>query len=303
MGRHSAHAAEPSQPEKRELPGHIAAALAGAGGAADSAGQPWAGRSLAGDDAKIHNFDDDDGTADAGYLAAVAALINGTGGEAEVVAALATARVFVPVVAQLAEEAEGVDGLHADKQADMALVTLKAPDGRTAMPVFTSAAALEAWHPQARPVAVYAARAALSAVSEGAQLLVLDPGSDFAFVVRRPAMWALAQQKDWTPSYLDDQLETALASTVSTFAAVRRLETQAGGGVVSLTAGGRQVQGGGAGPELRVVLFLEDGLDAAAVQTLVAQLNDAWARMDSFAEGVDSMEVKLQRAAQEPAPR
>ena len=107
-----------------------------------------------------------------------------------------------------------MDGLHADKQADMALVTLKAPDGRTAMPVFTSAAALEAWHPQARPVAVYAARAALSAVSEGAQLLVLDPGSDVTFVVRRPAMWSLAQQRDWTPSYLDDELEAALNGTV-----------------------------------------------------------------------------------------
>ncbi|MFJ4226832.1 SseB family protein [Paenarthrobacter nicotinovorans] len=306
MGRHSA-GSESNQPEsnqqqRRELPGHIAAALAGAGGATDSAGQPWAGRSLAGDDAKIHNFDDDDGSADAGYLAAIAGLFNGTGGEADVVASLATARVFVPVVAQLAEEAEGVDGLHADKQADMALVTLKAPDGRTAMPVFTSAAALELWHPQARPVAVYAARAALSAVSEGAQLLVVDPGSEFAFVVRRPALWALAQQKDWTPSYLDDQLETALVSTISGFAAVRRLETQAGGGVASLTSDGRQVQGGGAGPELRVVLFLEDGLDAAAVQTLVGQLNEAWASMDSFAEGVDSMEIKLQRAAQEPAP-
>lgn len=302
MGRHSAHEPELNQREKRDLPGHIAAALAGARGATDSAGQPWAGRSLTGDDAKIHNFEDDDGTADAGYLAAIAALIDGTGGEAEVVASLATARVFVPVVAQLAEEAEGVDGLHADKQADMALVTLKAPDGRTAMPVFTSAAALEAWHPQARPVAVYAARAALSAVSEGAQLLVLDPGSQFAFVVRRPAMWALAQQKDWTPSYLDDQLETALVSTISAFTAVRRLETHPGGGVASLTADGRQVLGGGPGPELRVVLFLEDGLDAGAVQALVAQLNDAWARMDSFAEGVDSMEVKLQRAAQERAP-
>jgi len=302
MGRHSAHEPELNQREKRDLPGHIAAALAGAGGATDSAGQPWAGRSLTGDDAKIHNFEDDDGTADAGYLAAIAALIDGTGGEAEVVASLATARVFVPVVAQLAEEAEGVDGLHADKQADMALVTLKAPDGRTAMPVFTSAAALEAWHPQARPVAVYAARAALSAVSEGAQLLVLDPGSQFAFVVRRPAMWALAQQKDWTPSYLDDQLETALVSTISAFTAVRRLETHPGGGVASLTADGRQVLGGGPGPELRVVLFLEDGLDAGAVQALVARLNDAWARMDSFAEGVDSMEVKLQRAAQERAP-
>ncbi|MFF1828194.1 SseB family protein [Paenarthrobacter sp. NPDC058040] len=289
------------QEHRRELPGHIAAALAGAGGATDSAGQPWAGRSLSGEAAKIHNFEDDDGSADSGYLAAVAALLAGAGSEAGVVASLATARVFVPVVATLAEEADGVDGLHADKQADMALVTLKAPDGRTAMPVFTSSAALERWHPEARPVAVYAARAALSAVSEGAQLLVLDPGSDFTFVVRRPAMWALARQQDWTPSYLDDQLEAALASTVSGFRSVRRLETQPGGGVASLTADGRQVPGGGAGPELRVVLFLEDGLDAAAVQALVAQLNDAWARMDSFAECVDSIEVKLQRAAQEPA--
>ncbi|MFJ6456727.1 SseB family protein [Paenarthrobacter sp. NPDC091669] len=286
----------------RHLPGHIAAALAGAGGATDSAGQPWAGRSLSGDDARIHNFEDDDGTADAGYVTAMAALINGTGTEADVVASLATARVFVPVVAQLAEEAAGLDGLHADKQADMALVTLKAPDGRKAMPVFTSAAALETWHGEARPVAVYAARAALSAVSEGAQLLVLDPGSDFTFVVRRPAVWALAQQRDWTPSYLDDQLESALASTVSAFRTVRRLETQPGAGVASMTADGRTVSGGGSGPELRVVLFLEDGLDAVAVQTLVTQLNEAWARMDSFAEGVDSIEVKLQRAAQEPGP-
>ncbi|HEY8702240.1 MAG TPA: SseB family protein, partial [Arthrobacter sp.] len=64
-------------PAPRHLPGHIAAALAGAGGPADSAGRPWAGRSLAGDESKIHNFEDDDGTADAGYLAAVVALLDG----------------------------------------------------------------------------------------------------------------------------------------------------------------------------------------------------------------------------------
>ena len=111
---------DPGISPQRHLPGHIAAALAGAGGTGDSAGQPWAGRSLAGDDAKIHNFENDDGTADAGYVAAVRALQAGTGDEAGVVAALATARVFIPIVAQLAEEAETADGLHADKQADMA---------------------------------------------------------------------------------------------------------------------------------------------------------------------------------------
>ena len=290
----------------RHLPGHIAAALAGAGGATDSAGQPWAGRSLTGDDAKIHSFEDDDGTADAGYLAALADLAAGTGDEAAVVAALATARVFVPILAQLAEEGEAAAGahgdqlhgdLHSDKQADMALVTLKAPDGRTAMPVFTSAASLTAWHPEARPVAVYAARAALSAVAEGAELLVLDPGSNLTFVVRRPAVWALAQQQTWTPSYADPDLAAALGEGAVSFPAVRRVEIHPGGGVASATADGRRLPGGGAGPELRVGLYLEDGLDAAGVQSIVAGLNNAWARNEIFAERVDSIEVKLQRAA------
>ncbi|MDQ0617818.1 SseB family protein [Arthrobacter globiformis] len=285
-------------PPARRLPGHIEAALAGAGGAADSAGQPWAGRSLAGDDAKIHNFEDDDGAADAGYLTAVSALVAGDGDEAAVVASLASARVFVPVVAQLAEEAEGAHGVHADKQADMALVTLKAPDGRLAMPVFTSAEALAAWHPEARPVAVYAARAALSAVAEGAELLVVDPGSEVTFVVRRPGVWALAQQRQWVPAYLDPELAAVLRAGTESKPAVRGLEVLPGGGVATATASGSRVDGGGAGPELRVVLYLEDGLDAAAVQALVAGLQSEWSRNVLFGERVDSIEVKLRRAAQ-----
>lgn len=281
----------------RQLPGHIAAALAGAGGATDSAGQPWAGRSLAGDDATIHNFDDDDGSADAGYDAAIAALAAGTAGEAGVIEALSTARVFVPILAQLAEGGGSTSGLQSDKEADMALVTLKAQDGRSAMPVFTSAAALQRWHPAARPVAVYAARAALSAVAEGAELLVVDPGSETTFVVRRPAVWALAQQRPWTPSYADPELARSVGDAAAAFDAVRGVEVQPGAGVASATAGGRALPGGGSGPELRVVLYLEDGLDAAGVQSVVSGLNAAWASDDRFAERVDSVEVKLRRAA------
>lgn len=284
-------------PVPRRLPGHIAAALEGAGGAADSAGRPWAGRSLAGDDAKIHNFEDDDGTADAGYLAAVDRLRRGSGDEAAVVRALATARVFIPIVAQLAEESAGAHGLQADKQADMALVTLKAPDGRTAMPAFTSADALAAWHPDARPVAVYAARAALSAVAERAELMVLDPGSPVTFVVRRPAVWALAQQQEWVPSYADPALAPELGQAAAAFPAVRSIELLPGGGVASRTADGAVLPGGGPGPELQVVLCLEDGLDAGAVQELVASLQAGWSRNVLFGERVDSMEIKLRRAA------
>lgn len=285
----------------RDLPGHIAAALAGAGGAADSAGRPWAGRSLSGDEAKIHNFEDDDGAADAGYTAALAALAAGDGDEAAVVASLATARVFVPVVARLAEEGDAVAGthgeLHGDKQADMALVTLKAPDGRTALPVFTSAEALAAWHSEARPVAVFAPRAALSAVAENAELLVLDPGSDTPFVVRRPAVWALARQHGWIPSYRDPAVAEAVGAAAQGFPALRRVEVRRGGGVASGQGGGGRLAGGGGGPELQVVLYLEDGLDAAAVRSLVAGLNELWARNETFAERVDSIEIKLQRAA------
>ncbi|MEV4990721.1 SseB family protein [Pseudarthrobacter sp. LMD1-1-1.1] len=287
---------EPVNPPARHLPGHIAAALAGAGGATDSAGQPWAGRSLAGEDAKIHNFEDDDGTADVGYLAAIAALRQGRGDEADVVASLATARVFIPIVAQLAEEAETEHGLHADKQADMALVTLKAADGRTALPAFTSADALSAWHPEARPVAVYAARAALSAVAEGAELLVLDPGADVTFVVRRPGVWALAQQHGWTPSYGDQELAAEMGTAAAGFAAVRGIELLPGRGVAAMAADGSVVPGGGAGPELQVVLYLEDGLDAAGVQELVAGLQSKWSRNVLFGERVDSLEIKLRRA-------
>jgi hypothetical protein len=285
-------------PAPRHLPGHIAAALAGAGGPADSAGQPWAGRSLAGDDGRIHNFEDDDGTADAGYVTAVRGLLDGTGDEAAVVASLATARVFIPVIAQLAEEAEGADGLSADKQADMALVTLKAADGRTAMPAFTSAAALAAWHPGARPVAVYAARAALSAVAEGAELLVLDPGSDVTFVVRRPAMWALAQQHGWIPSYADEEVAAEVSAAAAGFPAVRNIALLPGSGVSTASGTGAHLPGGGAGPELQVVLYLKDGLDAAAVQELVSGLQSVWSRNVLFGERVDSVEIKLRRAAQ-----
>ena len=280
---------------KRELPGHIAAALAGAGGATDSAGQPWAGRSLEGDGNPLHRFDKDDGQPDAGYTAAIAALVAGTGTEAEVVASLAVARVYVAIIATLGEEAESAHGLSADKEADLALVTLTAPDGRKALPVFSSVDSLSRWHPAARPVAVYAPRAALSAVAEEAQLLVIDPGSDVTFVVRRPATWALAQQREWVPSYADDSLAGIVSEAAAQQPAVRHIQLSAAGGVASRTADGTLVSGGGAGPELRVTLQLAPGLDPESVQAVAAALQRSLAAQPEFVERVDSLELKITR--------
>jgi hypothetical protein len=81
------------------------------------------------------------------------------------------------------------------------------------------------------------------------------------------------------------------------FPAVRRLELERGSGVAARTRDGRIVDGGGAGPELGIVLYLEDGLDAAGVNSLTVALNEAWSRNELFAERVDSVEVRLKRAA------
>ncbi|MDQ0259656.1 SseB family protein [Sinomonas atrocyanea] len=280
----------------RHLPGHIAAALARAGSGADSAGQPWEGRDLSGDGNPLHRFDTDDGRPDPAVAAAVADLVAGTGGEDGVHRALASARVFVAVVASLAEGGLGEHGFAEDKEADMALVTVAAPDGRKALPVFTSVERLEAWHRDARPVAVFAPRAALSAVSEGAELLVLDPGADFTLVLRRPAVWALAQQKEWTPSYADPDLVDEVGKAAEGLTPVRGIAISPGAGVASRDAAGRVVAGGGPGPELRLTVSLAPGLPAEAVRETVSELNGRLAASARFAEAVDSIEVKLRAA-------
>lgn len=284
---------------KKHLPGHIAAALAGAGGTADSAGQPWAGRELPAAE-KYHNFDTDDGAMDPAYAVALAALAAGDGTEAAVVAALAKARVFIPIVAQLAEATVGAKGLVSDKESDMALVTLQGPDGRRALPAFTHADALKKWHPEARPVAVYAARAALSAVAEEAQLMVLDPGSQQPFVVRRPAMWALAQQQQWLPSYADPRVVQVLEQSVQKMGhgAVLGISASAGQGIQShwgtdTQPSGQLVSGGGTGPELCVTITLLPGLDQPAVNSVLEPLQNFWAGNEFFAQAVDSIQIRL----------
>lgn len=279
---------------ERKLPGHISAALGRAGGAADSAGIPWEGRNLDGNENFQHAFDQDDGAADPGYLTAVGRLLAGTFDEVAVVESLATARVFVPIVASIGGETTAKFGHAADKQADMALVSLQAPDGRKALPVFTSVRNLQNWHAEVRPVAVHAPRAALSAVAEDAQLLVIDPGAEFTFVVRRPAVWALAQQRPWLPSYADPCVTDRLRAAVATEDTILKVTASAGRGVASRTVAGRAVPGGGPGPELGVSLRIKPGLTQAEVDAVSERLQRQLADDSEFAERVDSLEVHLQ---------
>lgn len=284
-------------PRPRELPEHIKAALLrGAGGATDSAGQSWEGRDLSGEGNPLHQHDGDDGKPNPALELALEGLYLGMNGEEAVVEALADARVFVPVVAQAGETVVGAHGEIEDKEADMALVMIAAPDGRSALPIFSDVDRLTHWHPQARPVAVYAPRAALSAVAEDAQLLVLDPGADVTFVVRRPAVWALAQQRTWVPSYRDESLVEPLQAIADSLDEVSGLVLEPGPGVASRARDGRSVPGGGHGPELGLTIVLEPTVSDDDVPEILGRVQEALAGVDALREAADSLTLGLRKA-------
>ena len=244
---------------------------------ADSAGTPWEGRHF-----EPNASADDDGSADPRLLEALRRFRSREVGEADVVAAAQDARLLVPLLAHLGEAGENEHGVLVDKTQELAIVTVTAPDGRTVLPVFTSVDTMSRWNPQARPVPVDAVRVALAAASEKTDLVVIDATSDTEFVVRRPALWALAQSVQWVPCYEDPLV-------LSEFESAARAETSVAS--VVLIAGDPDARL--AGPELVVRLALVPGLSRADLDGVLGRLQSVWGSSAVIAERVDSLRVQL----------
>jgi hypothetical protein len=167
----------------------------------DTAGVPWVGRDL-----PSQPYAGDDGRVDPALAEALAGFATGAVAIVEVVRALAAARVLVPVVAVIGEDHPLPTHTRGDLGAEMAIVTITGADGKRALPVFSSVQTLAGWDADARPVPVESARAALSAVAEGCELLVLDAAGPVPVVVPRPAVWALGQSRVWTPPGADPEV-------------------------------------------------------------------------------------------------
>lgn len=247
----------------------------------DSAGVPWEGRSF---EANPHAADD--GSADPALLAALTRFRAGEGGQAEVVDAFRHARVLVPLIAEKGEEGLAPNGLVVDKTQELSIVTVAAPDGRRVQPVFSSVDTMRAWDATARPIPVEAIRVALSASAEDTDLIVLDPTSETEFVIRRPAVWAIAQEHPWEPSFLSAEVFTALQESVAHELAVIDVAVAAGDPDARLR-----------GPELVVVLELIDGLEREVLDAVLSRLAQRWAADDRIAVLADSLTVKLRRSA------
>ncbi len=126
---------------------------------------------------------DDTGAPDPGLTAALTAYAADPAREPEVLAALAGARLLVPVVAELGETETGPDGLVHDKSSDMATVLMRGADGRLALLAFTGLDSLQRWDPDARPVPVPARTAALAAMQDGAEALLIDLAGPVRYLV------------------------------------------------------------------------------------------------------------------------
>lgn len=164
--------------------------------AGDSAGRPWVGRTFQHHDTA---YADDDGTAPEAFLAAAAAVRDGSASLAAVVDALRGSRLLVPLVAE-AGETETVDGRTVDKSQELSIVAVAGPDGASILPMTSSADAMRAWRPDARPVPASIERCAAAAL-EDAGRIVVDPGSPTEVVLRRSALVALLTGDPWMPPH------------------------------------------------------------------------------------------------------
>ncbi|WP_129661974.1 SseB family protein [Rothia uropygialis] len=283
--------------DKKDLPAHIQAQLASAGRETDTGGQPWKGRDLGEGASHTHQYPTDDGTTPAELANALERFSRGEAPEEFVVDAMAGIRLFAPILAELSQSHITESGLVSDKESDMALVSIQAPDGRKALPVFSNVDALTSWHEEARPVAADSRKIALSAVEDENQMLVLNPRTDLTFVVRRPAMWAIAKGKRWRPAYSDPAVLEALQECGVPEPNIAAVNMAPGRGVGCRDAAGHILPGGGPGPELSIELSIRPGLDQQELDEVVQGFQNRFSAHEILAERVDSADIRLRAAS------
>lgn len=216
-------------------------------------------------------FSDDDGSADPVLAAALEGWARDRTAEGAVIDALHGARLLVPVVALLGEAETGPDGLRREKTSDMAVPTIQAPDGRRALPAFTSTESLARWWPDARPVAVPLAQALRALAQEGADTLLIDLAGPVTYELTGPALRAAALGPDRVPPLADPAVREALRAAVAAEPGVVRAHLTAGqpgsdGTLGLVLAPGADVAGTGHG--IATALAADEVLRAALLQGL-----------------------------------
>lgn len=234
---------------------------------------------------KPNPFAGDTGQADPALAAALATEDTAERLEA-VVQQVAKSRVLVPVLAHAhpGRTEDGGVATHepgnqdACKQA--AMIAVEAPDGRAAMPIFSSADAMRAWRPEARPVPVHTQNAAIASVAEADGLLVLDPGSERPLLLGRPAVAALATGESWVAPWRDEELPTLISRALAGI-----------DGLIGLRiVPGRRAETG-------IILAVPESLGRESVGEALAEAQARLANVPEMRTRIDSVELAPARVS------
>ena len=244
----------------------------------DSAGTLWQGRSF---DKNV--FRDDDGKAPPKLIEAIAKFRSGEAQAEEVVDQFRVSRLLVPLLANLGESEVGPHGQTVDKSAELSIVTVKSPDNQDALVVFSSVDAMNRWNRSSRPVPTDAIRVTLAAASQMSTRVVLDPGSDTEFVIRRPAIAKIAQSLPWLPPHKNPAVKQVIGESILSEPLVVGFELS--------TADPNSIL---QGAELQIMMRLQAGAEPAVVRDLIERISSFWSESAEFASSVDSVSIKLQ---------
>jgi hypothetical protein len=237
----------------------------------DSAGVPWEGREFS-----QNSWSHDDGSTPN----VLAEVFSRDLDKVALFDALSQSRLLIPLLAELGESGVGAHGELVDKSADLAIVAVSTPDGKTAIPAFSSVAEMSAWNSTARPVPVEAAKLAIAAISEGHDRVVLNPAG-LAIGIRRPALAAMAQGLEWTPPHLNElvlELVLQTSENHSEIRTVRAFDADPAGQLLK--------------PELGLEIALVAGLTQQQLQQVLAKFGTEL-QTQEFLELVDSFTIKL----------
>ena len=114
-------------------------------------------------------------------------------------------------MAVVGEAEEGPGGLRREKSSDMAVPTIQAPDGRRALPAFSSTETLARWRPDARPVAVPLRQALEALAHEKADTLLIDLAGPVVYELTGAALRAAGGTDPLEDPAVRDALRAAVA--------------------------------------------------------------------------------------------
>jgi hypothetical protein len=258
--------------------------------AADSAGQPFEGRSF-----QPNPFQGDTGSVDPGLEAALHSFTQARAGSdpsvvheafAGVIHALKSARLLVPLITEAGDFGVTDGGKIVEKSQELSIVHVEGPDGRAVAPLFSSVLAMSAWNAEARPVPVDSDRAALATAAEGLALMVLDPGSAHSLTLRRGALRAIATGEPYLSPLVDEEVRAAIAAGLEPHRQV----------VVSFELHSGDLSHTLSGPEVVVLLSLLPGLTAEALSSLLGEVSASWAENAVLQARVDGLGITVTAA-------